>query len=249
MEQFRNPYHSHEHSSYVLDLLYGYDDFLESVTTVADLGCGGGLDINWWATLTNKEDPFEPYNFDCYAVDIDTNRLVVDLPENVTVIKGDFETALLPKPVDVLWCHDAFQYAINPLSTLKLWNQQMNVNGMMILTIPQQINYHHNRLVHRTMNGCYYNYTYGNLMYMLAINGFDCRDAYFYKRRENPWIYAAVYKNSENFLDPRTTNWQHLADQGLINDNCIASVNSYGYLRQEDIVHAWLDKDYYSVED
>jgi hypothetical protein len=29
----------------------------------------------------------------------------------------------------------------------------------------------------------------------------------------------------------------------------MASVNSYGYLRQEDIVHAWLDKDYYSVED
>ena len=35
---FRNAYESHEHSLQVLDLIYGYDSFLDSLSRVADFG-------------------------------------------------------------------------------------------------------------------------------------------------------------------------------------------------------------------
>ena len=51
MVPFKNAYESHEHSRKTLDLLYGYDSFLDSIESVADFGCGSGLDTHWWATL------------------------------------------------------------------------------------------------------------------------------------------------------------------------------------------------------
>ena len=48
---FKNAYASHDHSRGILDLIYGYDSFLDSLSIVADFGCGAGLDAEWWATL------------------------------------------------------------------------------------------------------------------------------------------------------------------------------------------------------
>ena len=49
MDRFNNAHQSHEHSLKVLELVSKYDDFMDSLTSVADMGCGEGLDINWWA--------------------------------------------------------------------------------------------------------------------------------------------------------------------------------------------------------
>ena len=49
MAPFKNAYESHDHSLDVLNLLYGYDSFLDSLTTIADMGCGVGYDSQWWA--------------------------------------------------------------------------------------------------------------------------------------------------------------------------------------------------------
>ena len=40
---FRNAYESAEHSRQILDLIFGYDSFLDSLSVVADFGCGAGL--------------------------------------------------------------------------------------------------------------------------------------------------------------------------------------------------------------
>ena len=53
---FRNPYESHDHSLHTLELIYGYDSFLDSLTRVADIGCGSGFDAQWWATLETRDD-------------------------------------------------------------------------------------------------------------------------------------------------------------------------------------------------
>ena len=250
MEQFRNAYHSHEHSVYqVLNLIYGYDDFLDSIGSVADMGCGSGLDCQWWATLENKEDTPEPYNYQVYGIDIDKKKSTVEPTENLIFIEGDFETAVLPERVDLIYCHDAFQYALNPLNTLRVWNQQMNLNGMLVIAYQQPQSHVMNRWTQYTQSGCYHNHSFGTLLYMLSISGFDCRDAYFYKQRNNPWLYAAVYKNDENFLDPRTTTWYDLADKKIVNDTVAQSVQQYGYLRHEEIFYPWLDKDFHYIED
>jgi hypothetical protein len=81
---------------------------------------------------------------------------------------------------------------------------------------------------------------------MLAVNGFDCRDAYFYKNMQSNWINVAVYKSGEP-MDPASTSLFDLADKGLFNDSMVGSINSHGYLRQEDIIFTWLDKDFYQA--
>ena len=248
MDIFKDKYESHEHSMRVLDLISMYDGFMDSLTVIADMGAGSGLDINWWATAETRDEPPQPYNYVCYAVDKDVSKLT-NLPKNVHVIQGDFEERLVPRSIDVLWCHDAFQYALNPLATLKNWNAQMSTNGMLCLVVPQTSNYQYNRYMNRVYDGCYFNYNVCNLLYMLAVNGFDCRDSYMYKAPNDPWIHLAVYKTDIAPMDPGTTRWYDLAEKGLLHDSLIASIEKHGHLRQEDIVLPWLDRDFYFVKD
>jgi DNA-binding transcriptional regulator WhiA len=51
----------------VLDIISAYDDFMDSITVIADMGCGSGLDIEWFATLCDRDDPPRPYNYVCYV--------------------------------------------------------------------------------------------------------------------------------------------------------------------------------------
>lgn len=253
MAPFRNAQESHEHSRRVLDILYGYDSFLDSLETIADFGCGAGLDIDWWAKLMTRDDPPEPRNYRCYAVDKNIKRLdqsIAKLP-NVYSIEADVDSVDCPVPrkVDLIWSHDTFQYITNPLSALRMWNQQMNVDGMLVLMFPQSIYYEYNRLQNTSQHGCYYNHNIVNLMYMLAVNGFDCRDAYFYKDHNNPWIYAAVYKSEIEPMDPKTTTWYTLAEQNLLNESVVDCLNRFGYIKQEEIVTTWLDKDFHTPKE
>ena len=84
---------------------------------------------------------------------------------------------------------------------------------------------------------------------MLAVNGFDCKDAYFYKNYNDPWLFAAVYKSNIAPMDPATTTWFDLAELGLLNDAVVQSLNVYGYVRQEDILCTWLDKNFYYIHE
>jgi trans-aconitate methyltransferase len=247
---FRNAYESAEHSRQILDLIFGYDSFLDSLSVVADFGCGAGFDVEWWATLETRDDPPEPRNYLVYAVDQNTTQIedqVRELP-NVKVITANFEDDnVIPRKCDLLWSHDSFQYSLNPLQTLKNWNEQMNENGMLVMSMPQNIHYQYNRLHNNSPNGVYYNHNISSLIYMLAVNGFDCKDAYFYKNMNDPWLYAAVYKSHIAPMDPRTTTWAQLAELDLVNDSIKESINRYNHVRQEDIVTVWLDKDFYRI--
>ena len=247
---FQNKYDSHDHSLRVLELLTGYDSFLDSLSVVADMGCGGGLDVNWWATLMTRDDAPVPHNYTCYAVDRDISQLDDDLPKNIIPIEANFEDArIIPKSVDLMWCHDAFQFAVNPMQTLKNWNEMMTVNGMLIITLPQTSSYQFNRYVNRVPDGCFFNYNVCNLLYMLAVNGFDCKDSFMYKAANDPWIHLAVYKSNVPPMDPYTTRWSDLDEKGMLHQSLSDSIRKYGYLRQEDILLQWLDKDLYFVRD
>lgn len=250
MSRFSNPYHSHEHSQEILNLLYGYDSFLDSLKVICDMGAGSGLDAQWWATLETRDDPPEPRNYRVYAVDKHFNNVEPDVKATPGIrwLERNFEDeAIIPEKADLVWSHDSFQYAINPIGTLANWNRMMNKDAMLVMTLPQQIGYVYNRLTFRTDHYSYHNYTISNLVYMLAVNGFDCRDAYFYKNAETNWIYLAVYKSTDPF-DPATTSLHDLAEQGMLHDSVMHSISTNGFLRQEDIVYPWLDKDFYQAK-
>jgi hypothetical protein len=244
MIHFKNEIESHEHSLSVLKLLYEYDSFMDSISVVADMGCGSGLDANWWATLMNREDPPKPHDYIVYAVDKNISRLDPNTQSlaNVVPIQGDFNERIIPRAVDLVWSHDSFQYSIDPLRTLHNWNNMMNVNGMLVLMVPQHQSYEYDRIKTCSYSGSYYHYNVCNLMYMLAVNGFDCRDCYVWTDTNNNWLYFAVYKSFAP-LDPAATSWHDLADLKLINDSAMESLNKYGYIRQEELLFSWLDKD------
>jgi SAM-dependent methyltransferase len=250
MALFKNPHESHEHSLKVLNSLREYDTFLESLTVIADMGAGSGLDAEWFAKLTTRDENPEPLNYIVYAVDQNIKQLEIDttIVNNVIPMEGNFENRVIPRQVDLIWAHDSFQYAFDPFKTLAEWKKTMSVNGMLVLSIPQTT-YWDNRtgkLVVSNHSGQYYSYNVLNLMYMLAISGFDTRDAFFYRDPDSPWLYAAVYASENGPLDKHAT-WYDLAERYLINDSVMASVNKYGYARLEDVVVRWFDKNYYQI--
>ena len=243
---FKNGYDSHSHSLEILNIIYGYDSFLDSITRIADMGCGEGRDSAWWASLETRDDPPEPRNYIVYAVDQDIKKIDPDILNNnpnIIPIEGDFERiATVPSKVDLIWSHDSFQLAKNPYECLASWKHALNVNGMLILALPQLTYSYNGRLVIESRHQQLFNYNILNLIYMLAINGFDCNDAYFYRKENTPWLYATD-------IDPMppTTSWYELAELSLINESLVTSVNRFGYARLDDLVVAWLDKNYYKI--
>mgnify|MGYP006282903195 CR=1 FL=1 len=237
------------HSQHILNALYEYDSFLDSLRKICDMGCGSGEDINWWATLTTRDDPPVPHNYKCYAVDRDPVKLaqIPDLP-NIVKIEKDFSELCLPTEVDLIWSHDSLQYSLNPLQTLRIWNEQMNVNGMLVLTVPMHTGVENNNFYSKTYSGCYYHYTPTNLIYMLAVNGFDCKDAYLYKRFNDTWLHMAVYKSNIKPMDPATTSWVDLIDTGLLHPTVVNSILKWGYVRQEEVLYPWLDRENYFID-
>ena len=242
---FRNPEEAHNHSLQILNLLYEYDDFMESVGSVVDLGCGNGLDLEWWATRTTRDDNPQPLNIRCVGVDQLDSLPVAKKYSNITYQKNDVESDLWHSKklkFDVLWCHDSFQYLINPLETLKLWRNTTNEDAMLVLSVPDTVSIQRRQLSFTQPNGCYYHHSVVSLMHMLAVTGWDCASGFFQKRPSDPWINAIVYKSSTEPLDPATTTWYDLAEKNLIPKSAADSVERHGFIRQEDLVLPWLDK-------
>ena len=163
---------------------------------------------------------------------------------NLKLKNADFENPLNIKKIDLLWSHDSFRYATNPLATLNLWNQQMTDNGMIVLIVPQMVNIVYNKPVVRTFPGSYFSYNITNLIYMLAVNGFDCKDGHFVKYANDPWIHCVAYKSEHTPMDPKTTSWYDLALKGLLPDTADKCVDQFGYLRQEMLQTHWLNGQY-----
>lgn len=243
-KSFRNPQESHEHSLKTLNMFYEYDDFMESVGSVIDLGCGGeALDLQWWATATTRDDTPVPLNIQCMGIDL-LDRISDQAREfKIGYQKIDIETwNETKKRYDILWCHDVFQYMINPMQCLRNWRNLAADDGMLVLILPQTTNIEFNDLAFDQPSGCYYNHTMVSLIHMLAVTGWNCHAGFFKKQPDDPWLHAVVYKSELDPLDPAKTSWYNLAEKNLLPQSAADSINKHGYLRQRDLLLPWLDK-------
>lgn len=241
---FRNAEESHDHSREILDLFYEYDDFMASIGTLVDMGCGTGLDLEWWATRTTREDTPKPLNIKCTGIDRSPALEMAQQYSNIGYRSQDFEDdiEIYGKKYDVVWCHDAFQYAMNPVATLSKWWEITSKNGMLVLSIPQTTEMEYNKQAYDQPDFHYYNWTIVSLIHALSVSGWDCAAGFFHKAANDPWLTAVVYKGTVKPMDPRSTRWYELAEKGLLPETAAASVNKYGYLRQRDLVLPWLDR-------
>lgn len=241
---FTSPQQSHEHSLKTLEALYEYDDFMGSIGTMADMGCGAGLDLEWWATRVTRDERATPLNIRCTGIDIKSNLALTTRYRNLDHFIHDFEQPIkdLRNTYDVVWCHDAFQYVVDPFATLKSWHQAMSPDGMLAIVLPQTTNIDYNIQAFDQRDFCYHHWTLVNFMHVLAVSGFDCRGGFFLKDPADPWLHAIVYRSDVEPLDPRTTTWRDLIELGLVPDSAAASYDAHGYVRQRDLVLPWLDR-------
>ncbi len=235
---------SHAHSLQTLNLFREYDDFIESVSTMGDMGCGYGEDLKWWATLESRDDAPRPLNIHCTGVDVLPELSMAHQHRNVVYQNQNFEEPLRlhKRKFDLIWCHDAFQYVINPLQTLAQWREAMNPNGMLIIVVPQTTNIEYNQQAFVQRDFVYHHWTMVNLIHVLAQSGFDCSGGYYLKEPNNPWIHAVVYRDEQPLTDPRTTTWWELAERGLLPASVTDSIRRRGHVQQSDLALPWLDR-------
>lgn len=240
---FKSATDSHDHSLYTLNALYEYDDFMSSIRTMIDLGCGAGVDLEWWATRTTRDDSHQPLNIDCVGIDLATAPEHNKKYPNMSKITADFETYdSEDKKFDVLWCHDSFQYAINPIETLTRWRNMATPGAMLSLSVPQTTNVVQRQLAFELPSGCYYHHSMVSLIKMLATTGWDCRSGFFSKQPNDPWVHAVVYCSEQDARNPKTTTWYELVEANLLPESAEKSIMAHGRLRQQDLILPWLDQ-------
>lgn len=236
---------SHAHSLETLSLLEKYQDFMMSIDKMADVGCGEGKDLEWWATRTvlDDDDKAIPLDIKCTGIDIVPQLLVARQYQNIVYERRDFEQeSITEHSYDVLWSHDSFHYAINPFQTLKNFYNMLTPGGMLCIIVPQTMNLVYHKQLVEHFDGQYFNYNLVNLIYMLAVSGFDCKAGFFKKNIEDPWIHALVYKSDIEPMNPRGIRWYDLAEKGLLPESAEVSINRCGHVRQQDLVLPWLNK-------
>ena len=247
--KFQKTTDSHDHSLETLNQLLEYDDFMYSITTVIDLGCGLGDDLKWWATRTTRDEQPKPLNIECTGIDLKDTIALVGNYKNLTYQQCDFEGEIVApkKGFDILWCHDSFQYAITPIQTLSRWWNMASPGAMLYICVPITQRIHGRQLEYALPSGNFYHHTMVSLMYMLATAGWDCRGGFFKQAPGDAWIHACVYKSDTEPMDPKTTDWYKLSELKLLPQSTDASIHAHGYLRQQDLVIQWLDRSLMSM--
>jgi SAM-dependent methyltransferase len=241
---FAHPGDSHQHSREILDLLYEYDDFMSSIQTVVDLGCGSGDDLAWWASATTRDDEPTPLNIACTGIDLAVQSPIVHNLPNISYQSANFEGSVShpDRGFDILWCHDAFQYAHNPLNTLANWWHMASEGAMLVLSVPVTQSIHHRQLAYELPAGQYFHYSMVSLIYMLASTGWDCGAGFFKQAPGDPWIQAVVYKSVYPPLDLSQASWHRLVELKLLPESAEVSILAHNHLRQQDLVVPWMDR-------
>lgn len=231
----------------VFDTIVNHEDFISQMTTIADMGSGDGTHSKWWSSISLSDG--RTINPVVLAVDDTVQIDNRNRAPNVRQISTDWDHTNIPSgKVDLIWCHDSFQFSTNPFQTLSHWYDVLNDNGMLVLSVPQTAyidDLSRWQIEHKS--GCYHSWNIVNLIYTLATSGFDCRDGFLRMRRHDPFIWAAVYKSPIQPMNPRTTSWYELAEKKLIPESAIECVNLYGYLKHEFLDLRWIDKQNFNV--
>ena len=235
---------AYQHSKkHILDLFYQYDDFMESIGRVVDLGCDNeALNMQWFANATSNDTRKEPLNIKCVGHSAIDKLLVKH--NSISLQRGAPEMLSTTKrKFDILYCHDTLHFILDPYQALRNWWNIANKDAMLVIAVKQTTNVEFNALEYNAQMNYKHHYTVPMLLYMLAVNGWDCKGGFFKKAIGDPWIFAIVYRSNTKPMDPNTTNLYNLIEQtDLLPDVAVKSIEKYAMIRQKDLVLPWLDQ-------
>ncbi len=233
-----------------LKLLGDHHEFMESLKNIAIFGETTGEDSAWWADYTlDPKDPKSKLNIKISVYGTENQIRNANKRPNIRFIKADWSaTGAEPDSFDFIWANNCLQKSINPLATLKHWWNILKEDGMLCLCIPQN-NYIDDlsRWQMTSHSGEYFNWNMLNLIHCLAVSGFDCRDGHFKQTRHDQYIWAAVYKSSEQPMDPQKTNWYHLLEKQLTPPSLDEFIQAKGYVSYDALKVEWLDHSIYDL--
>jgi hypothetical protein len=246
MNYFLSPTESHEHSLETLTVLNQYQDLMDNIKTVADMGCGQGLDATWWAGLHDING--RNRNIKVNAIDTALDPGMTMQHPSIQYHTVDFsQTGLGSNSQNLIWAHNSLQYSLSPISTLMHWWDLLTVDGMLVVTLPFNfyVNTHneHQNVSSVYTNGNYFNWTMGNLIIALAATGFDCRQAHFKIDKQRGWLHASVYKLAAT-PNPQA-NWYDLCEKKVLPLCIEEAILKNGTFRDSDIVVNWIDRSQY----
>jgi len=232
---------SHHHSLETLAVMHQYEDWIKNIKNVAVMGAGIGLDALWWADLKHSDGA--SYNINVTSVELnpDANNMVGH--SNIKWIYSDFSTIELPSQ-DLIWCHNSFQYSLNPIGTLLHWYSLLRTDGMLCIQIPYRLGVNKSNNIDKVnyvVNpGIYFSHTISSLIVQLAATGFDCRDAHFQLDKHRGWINLAVYKTVN--VPDYTKNLYDLKNTMRLPASLDEIIESKGFFEETDLILQWIDR-------
>ncbi|MDB4378545.1 class I SAM-dependent methyltransferase [bacterium] len=232
---------SHSHSLDILWTLAQFHDFMESIDSVIDVGCGDGHDALWWATATDMdEDNPRPLNINVTALDkensIDSNY---ELPKNLTFKQGDLYTTEFENRFDVVWSHNILHSTNDPLKFLHKMNEFCTDGGMLGLSFPATSNMFYGDPDYRVYREAPHGITMIHLIYMLVLSGFNCREGYFTKQPGTNIISAIVYKDTDEVFGHGEKPLSEYSE--LLPVSCQQQLNKYNYLTNKGLLLDWIN--------
>ena len=232
-----------------LTVLNSYQDFIDNIKVVADMGCGDGTDSLWWATLADYNNNHRDIKVS--AIDNRIDRTIIKRHANIKYTQCDFSnTGLELNSHDFVWAYNSLQYSLSPIHTLLHWWDIMKPESMLLITLPYNfyVNTHRDILKVDTsyQHNCYYNWTMGNLIMNLVATGFDCRSSHFKIDKNNRYIQAAVYKSADK--TDINMNWYDMCDKKLLPLCLEEAIMKNGNFNETDIVCEWIDRTQYMLK-
>tara|TARA_B100000886_G_C20401876_1_gene482961 strand:- start:156 stop:908 length:753 start_codon:yes stop_codon:yes gene_type:complete len=235
-----NSANSNLHSLNFLNMLYEYPEMMESINNVLDVGSRDGHDAYWWATVDDgDEDNPQCLDINVTAMDINPTWNIDYEHDNITQLKADWNKITFDKQFDCVWAHSVLQEAGDPLKFLHRMNNFCSDGGVLCLSFPTTVNTFYGEPDHRVYNTATSHITLVNLIYMLALSGFNSRDGFLYKQPNTNIINAFVYKDSNEVFFPGEKTLFDL--QKFMPEPCEKQIQQYGYITNKGLLIKWMD--------